>query len=128
MPRTATIGPATYKRVNELTKDGKPRTQAFAEVAQERGTSPGTVAANYYRTARSQGTTKPRAARPKTARRPSTTARKPQTRRAPARTSARLAAAPSGDLSALATQIGDLVQQLVRQVEARDQRLREVLR
>jgi hypothetical protein len=127
MPRTATIGPAVYQRVNELVAEGKTRTEAFAQVGQERGQQPGTVAANYYRAARSQGTTKPRRARAKTTRRASTSARKPQARRAPARASASQAAAPNGDLSALASQIGDLVQQLVRQVEERDRRLREVL-
>jgi septal ring-binding cell division protein DamX len=127
MPRTATIGPAVYKRVNELVGEGKNRTEAFATVAQERNMNAGTVAANFYRTARTQGTSKPRRARAKTTRPTATTTRKPQTRRAPARTSTSRAAAPNGDLSALAAQIGVLVQQLVRQVEERDRRLREVL-
>jgi hypothetical protein len=128
MPRTATIGPAVYQRVNELVAEGKTRTEAFAQVGQERRQQPGTVAANFYRTARSQGATKPRQGRrAKSTRRAVTTARKPQARRAPTRASARQAAAPNGDLSALAAQIGDLVQQLVRQVEERDRRLREVL-
>jgi hypothetical protein len=128
MPRTATIGPAVFKRVNELVGEGKNRTEAFQTVAQERGMNAGTVAANYYRTARSQSATKPRRARAKTTRGTATSARKPQARRTPGRTTASQAAAPNGDLSALATQIGDLVQQLVRQVEERDQRLRELLR
>jgi hypothetical protein len=127
MPRTATIGPAVYKRVNELVAEGKNRTEAFATVAQERKMNAGTVAANFYRTARTQGTSKPRRARAKTTRRTATTARKPQTRRAPARTSSGSAATPNGDLGSLAAQIGVLVQQLVRQVEERDRRLRELL-
>ena len=128
MPRTATIGPAVYKRVNELVGEGKTRTEAFKTVAQERGMNAGTVSANYYRTARTQGTTKPRRARAQSTRRPTTSARKPQTRRARTRSSSSAASAPNGDLSALAARIGDLVQQLVRQVEERDQRLRELLR
>jgi hypothetical protein len=127
MPRTATIGPAVYKRLTELTAAGKNRTEAFQIVAQERSMNPGTVSANYYRTARGQGTTKPRRARAKTTRRATTTATKPQARRAPVHTSASRAPVPTGDLSALATQIGDLVQRLVRQVAERDRRMRELL-
>jgi hypothetical protein len=63
MPRTATIGPAVYRRVTELVAEGKNRTEAFQTVAQERSMNPGTVAANYYRTARSSGGT---TRRPKT--------------------------------------------------------------
>ena len=54
MPRKASIGPAVYQRVNELATEGKSRTEAFEQVGQERGMNAGTVAANYYRTARSQ--------------------------------------------------------------------------
>jgi hypothetical protein len=123
MPRTATIGPAVYKRVNELVGEGKNRTEAFQAVAQERSMNPGTVAANFYRTARSEGgTTK----RPKTrARKAATT-----TRRTRATTASRgRASQPKADtdLTTMANQISDLVQQLVRQVEERDRRLREVL-
>jgi hypothetical protein len=130
MPRTATIGPAVYQRVNELVGEGKTRTEAFAAVAQERSMNAGTVAANFYRTARSQGGT---TQRPKTrARKASTTGRSrtTTTTRRP-RTQARRRAAATAksdtDLTTLANQIGDLVQQLVRQVEERDRRLREVL-
>lgn len=122
MPRTATIGPAVYKRVNELVGEGKNRTEAFQVVASERSMNQGTVAANYYRTARSEGGT---SRRPKTrARKASTITRKP---RAQARDRASAPARTDGDLGALANQISDLVQQLVRQVEERDRRLREVL-
>jgi hypothetical protein len=123
MPRTATIGPAVYKRVNELVGDGQNRTEAFQTVAQERRMNPGTVAANYYRTARSEGGT---TRRPKTrAQNGSTTTTRTRTE-APRR---RAATQPKTDtdLTTLANQIGDLVQQLVRQVEERDRRLREVL-
>jgi hypothetical protein len=127
MPRTATIGPAVYQRVDELVGEGKNRTEAFAQVGQERGQQPGTVAANYYRTARSQGgTTK----RPKTRARKATTLRGSTTTSRPrgqARRRASVPATADSDLGALANQIGDLVQQLVRQVEERDRRLREVV-
>jgi hypothetical protein len=38
--RTATIGPAVYKRVTELTAEGKNRREAFQTVAQEKGVNP----------------------------------------------------------------------------------------
>jgi len=122
MPRTATIGPAVYQRVNELTTEGKNRTEAFQAVAEERSMNPGTVAANYYRVARSTGAS---TRRPKTrARKATTTTRKPG---APAKARAAAPAKSDTDLARLADQIGDLVQQLVRTVEERDRRIREVL-
>lgn len=119
MPRTATIGPAVYKRVNELTAEGKNRTEAFQTVAQERSMNPGTVSANYYRVARSEGGTK----------RPKTRARKATTARATRRPAARVASQPKADteLNKLANQISDLVQQLVSQVEERDRRIRALI-
>jgi hypothetical protein len=123
MPRTAAIGPAVYQRVNELVGEGQNRTEAFQTVAQERSMRPGTVAADYYRTARSEGgTTK----RPKTrARKAATTTRRTRTTAA----SRGRASQPKADtdLTTMANQISDLVQQLVRSVEERDRRLREVL-
>jgi HAMP domain-containing protein len=135
MPRPATIGPAIYQRVNELVGEGKTRTEAFAQVGQERGQPPGTVAANYYRTARGEGRTARSRGAAKTGLRraasvvvaPSTIARPTRARRSPTRASTTRPALPEGDLSALAAQIGDLVQQLVRQVEERDRRLRDLV-
>jgi hypothetical protein len=125
MPRTATIGPAVYKRVTELTAEGQNRTEAFQTVAQERSMNPGTVSANYYRVAPSQGgTTK----RPKTrARKATATATRKTTRTKAPRGRAATQPKADTDLITLANQIGDLVQQLVRQVEERDRRIREVL-
>jgi hypothetical protein len=125
MPRTAAIGPAVYQRVNELVGEGQNRTDAFQTVAQERSMRPGTVAANYYRTARSEGGAK----RSKTRARKATT-RKATARRPRSQTASRgRASQPTtdADLTTMANQISDLVQQLVRQVEERDRRLREVL-
>jgi hypothetical protein len=123
MPRTATIGPAVYKRVNELTAEGRNRTEAFQTVAQERSMNPGTVSANYYRTARSDGETTKRPK--KRARNASTTTTRTRTE-APRR---RAATQPKTDtdLTTLANQIGDLMEQLLRQVEERDRRLRELV-
>jgi hypothetical protein len=121
MPRKATIGPAVYERVNELVADGRSRTEAFAQIAQERSSRPGTIAANYYRTARSQGASG--------GRRRSTRARRPTAARPRATSAAtrQTASVGDGDIGKLANQISDLVQQLVRQVQERDQRIRELL-
>lgn len=122
MPRKATIGPAVYERVNELVGEGKSRTEAFAQIAQERSSRPGTIAANYYRTARSQGASGGGRRRSTGTRRSS--ASRSRRSSASARQAARV---HDGDIGRLANQISDLVQQLVRQVQERDQRIRELL-
>jgi len=130
MPRKATIGPAVYQRVNELVAEGKTRTEAFAQVGQERGQRPGTVSANYYRTARSDGA----ASSPhhRAARSTPTTSRSPRrgahTTPAAARTTASIrSTGHDGELAALATQIATLTQQLVTQIQERDAKLRELI-
>jgi hypothetical protein len=126
MPRTATIGPEIYERVNALVGEGKSRTEAFAQVGQERNSRPGTVAANYYRVARAQGQTSGRRRGTGTrARRGRATASAPAARQR-TRTAAR-ASDGNGDIRQIAQQIADLTQQLVRQVEARDQQIRDLL-
>jgi hypothetical protein len=121
MPRKATIGPAVYERVNQLVAEGKTRTEAFTQIAEERSSRPGTIAANYYRTARSQGGAVGGRRRAPRARRATAA---PRARQASVASAARAA---DGDIGALATQISDLVQQLVAQVQERDRRLRELL-
>jgi hypothetical protein len=119
MPRKATIGPAVYERVNQLVGEGKTRTEAFTQIAGERSSRPGTIAANYYRTARSQSSS--------SGRRRATRTRRTSTAARPAAAAASASRAADGDIGALATQISDLVQQLVAQVQERDRRLRELL-
>jgi hypothetical protein len=100
MARTATIGPEIFERANTLVAEGRTRTEAFAQIGQERGSSPGTVAANYYRVARAQGQ---------------------------GRAKRRAADNGSGDIRQIAQQIADLTQQLVRQVEERDKKIRSLI-
>ena len=130
MPRTATIGPAIYQRVNELIGEGKNRTEAFAQVAQERGQQAGTVAANYYRTARSQGETR-RTAKNGRRRRAKAGTRKPaQTASPQSRAQATIRAQSTSDhedITQIATQIATLTQQLIKQIQDRDARLRALL-
>jgi hypothetical protein len=124
MPRKATIGPEVYARVNELVGQGKNRTEAFAAVAEERRQRAGTVAANYYRTARSQGVA---------GRRQKRTAKAGPARATPTRRTAphrqATASRPSNqdDLTAIAAQIATLTQELVSQIQARDAKLRALL-
>jgi hypothetical protein len=124
MPRKATIGPAVYERVNQLVAEGKTRTEAFTQIAQERSSRPGTIAANYYRTARAQPSAGGGRRRSTRTRRASAPGSASAATAAPAR---RPASSGEGDIGALANQISDLVAQLVRQVQERDQRLRELL-
>ena len=67
----------TFEQVEALVKQGKSKTDAFAQVASDTGRNTGTVSANYYRVARANGVVKPRRRR-----RASTTAtsRTPRTR------------------------------------------------
>jgi hypothetical protein len=126
MARTATIGPAIYERVGKLVAGGKTRTEAFAEVAKERKSSPGTVAANYYRVARQEGEGRKQTAKRgrAAARRRSATQRgiyAAQQGRGNGR------AGSDGDLASLAREIRDLTQELVRRVEERDRAIRRIL-
>ena len=127
MPRTATIGPAIFEQVNKLVADGKSRTEAFTQIARERKSHPGTVSANYYRVARQQGQDRKRsaAATPRAGgRKPSATQPRvssAQRGRHNGRTSS------DGDLASLAKHIAGLTQELVRRVEERDRRIRELV-
>ena len=60
MPRDGSIGKETFEQVEALVKQGKSKTEAFAQVASDTGRNTGTVSANYYRVARANGVVKPR--------------------------------------------------------------------
>lgn len=126
MPRPATIGPEIYERVNTLMAEGKTRTEAFAQVGEERGSRAGTVAANYYRVARANAKPGTRAKRTSSRGRSAKTSAAASTRQRRARTTSR-AATTDGDIGQIAQQIAELTQQLVRQVKERDDQLRKIL-
>ncbi len=122
MARAATVGPEIFERANALVAGGKSRTEAFAQIGEERGSRPDTVAANYYRVARAEGKGLG-VRRPKRARGPRATTAvarpvRPQN-----------ASAPRGpaDISQVAQQITELTRQLVRQVEERDKKIRSLI-
>jgi methyl-accepting chemotaxis protein len=60
MPRNGSVGKETYEQVEALVKQGKSKTEAFAQISSETGRNIGTVSANYYRVSRANGTVKPR--------------------------------------------------------------------
>lgn len=65
MARDGSVGRATFARVEELTAEGKSKTDAFRQIAEETGKNSATVAAAYYRVAHANGTVKPRRRRRK---------------------------------------------------------------
>jgi hypothetical protein len=65
--RDGSVGRDTFDQVEVLVKEGKTKTEAFKQIADTNGQNSGTVAANYYRVARSSGAVKPRKARAKAA-------------------------------------------------------------
>lgn len=52
MPRSGEVGREVYEAVTQLTEAGTTRQEAFDQVAVQRGSKPGSVAANFYREAR----------------------------------------------------------------------------
>jgi hypothetical protein len=68
MPRDGSVSKEIFEQVEALTKQGNLKTQAFAQIAADTGRNPGTVAANYYRAARSNVTTSSRRRRKATPR------------------------------------------------------------
>jgi hypothetical protein len=67
VPRDGSVGKETFDQVEALLKQGKSKSEAFAQVASDSGKNAGTVSANYYRVARVNGTVKPRGRRRKAA-------------------------------------------------------------
>jgi hypothetical protein len=63
--RNGSVGRDTFDQVEALVKEDKTKTEAFKQIAGTTGKNSGTVAANFYRVARSSGAVKPRTARAK---------------------------------------------------------------
>jgi hypothetical protein len=118
MPRDGSVGKETFAKVEALTKKGKSKTEAFAQVASETGRNPGTVAANYYRVARANGTVKPRPTRRTTRSRTTDNARS-------VRRTARKSPA-NGSLDQLANDLVASVQALAAAVKAQDQEVADL--
>jgi hypothetical protein len=65
--RDGSVGRETFAAVEALVRQGKTKSEAFKQIAEDTGKNSGTVAAAYYRVARSNGTVKPRQRRVKVA-------------------------------------------------------------
>ena len=128
-PKRGELGPQIAAAVDAKTKTGMNRTQAFAAVAEERGSKPGAVAANYYRVQRKQN---PKALKPRSSRKrsqPSKTETRASTRptTAPARGSRSGASDGAVDIDKLAGDLVSAVNALASAVSAQ-QRETEQLR
>jgi len=117
MPRDGSVGNETFAKVEALTKNGKSKAEAFAQVASETGRNPSTVAANYYRVARANGTVTPRPKRRKAGR---ITGNPRSARRTARETPA------SGSLDQLTNDLIASVQALAAAVKAQDQEVAEL--
>ena len=109
MARDGSVGKETFAQVEALVKQGKSKTEAFAEIAAETGRNAGTVSANYYRVARASGSSKPRRKRAST---PARTVR-PRTTRATASSS-------GSDIDGLASDLVESVSALAEAVKRQD--------
>ena len=58
--RDGSVGRDTFEAVEALVKQGKSKTEAFAQIASDTGRNTGTVSASYYRVSRVNGAAKPR--------------------------------------------------------------------
>jgi hypothetical protein len=105
--RDGSVGRQTFQQVEALVDEGKTKTEAFKQVAAATGRKVGTVSANYYRVARTNGAGKPRGRRGK-----ASTATAPQGRRNGAHTVKEHRSVSTGK------SIDEVVGQLVASLEA----------
>jgi len=124
MARDGAVGKATFEQVEALTKQGKSKTEAFAQIASDTGRNRGTVAANYYRVARASGAVKPRKRRAK-ATKTASTSRTSTSRGAAARNGSDITSL-SNDLVKSVTALADAVKQQQAEVTALRVRLEGV--
>ncbi len=106
MPRDGSIGKETFEQVEAIVRQGKSKTEAFAQIASDTGRNTGTVSANYYRVARANGVVKSgrRASTKATSRTPRTRTQRTTPRRGPSHID-RLAADLVKSVTALADAI-----------------------
>jgi hypothetical protein len=114
MARVAVIGPEIYKRVGEVVAEGKTKSEAFSQVAVERGSSAGTVSANFYREARKAGTTRRN--------RREAAAKRPQPPRARAKTSA----AKPADIATLTRTLTQTAESLVAAIRSQEREMADL--
>jgi hypothetical protein len=102
-------------------KQGKTKSEAFKQIAEDTGKNSGTVAAAYYRVARAKGAVRPRQGRVKTS--PTSTTRQRQRGAANAR---QVAGASSASVDQVVGQLIANVRALTKAVRAKDAEMREL--
>jgi hypothetical protein len=117
MARDGSVGRETFEQVEALVKQGKSKSEAFAQIASDTGRNSGTVAANYYRVARATGAVKPRRRRAKAAPRAST-------RKVPAARSSR--PARNDNIDQITADLVRNVQALAEAVKTQDAEVKEL--
>jgi hypothetical protein len=117
--RDGSVGRETFAAVEALVKQGKSKSEAFKQVATDTGKNSGTVAANYYRVARTEGAVKPRRGR-----RATSVARESNTITAGRRR--RSAASNGTDISRLSADLVKSVQALADAVQAQGREVAEL--
>jgi methyl-accepting chemotaxis protein len=119
VPRDGSIGKETFDQVEALLKQGRSKTEAFAQIASDSGKNAGTVAANYYRVARANGSVKPRRRRRK-----ATTPARATTATASRR--ARQSSNGNGEIDRLTADLVSNVQALAKAMQAQSQEVSDL--
>ncbi len=116
MARDGSVGRETFEQVTALLKQGKSKSEAFAQIASDTGRNAGTVSANYYRIARATGAVKPRKRK--------TRASAVSTREAPTGRGRR--PARSGSVDAITADLVRNVQALTKAVQDQEREVKQL--
>ncbi len=120
--RDGSVGRETFAQVEALVKQGRNKSEAFKQVAEDTGRNTGTVAANYYRVARAGGTVKPHKARRK-----AVSSRSVSSRQAATQSATRgQAVTTSNGIDQIVGQLVESVQALAEAVKAQEAEVSEL--
>lgn len=122
MPRDGSVGKETFDQVEALLKQGKSKSEAFAQIASDSGKNAGTVAANYYRVARANGSMRPRRRRTSATKATS----RSTARRATGRRTDRQSSNGSGEIDRLTAELVSNVQALAKAMQAQSQEVSDL--
>lgn len=118
--RDGSVGRETFAAVQALVEQGKTKSEAFKQIAEDTGKNSGTVAAAFYRVARAEGAVGPRQRRVKTS--PTSATRRRQRGAA----NARQAGASSASVDQVVGQLIANVRALTKAVRAQDAEMRQL--
>jgi hypothetical protein len=123
--RDGSVGRETFEQVEALLKQGKNKSEAFKQIADDTGKNSGTVAANYYRVARASGGVKPRKRRAKAAPASAPRGRQRAAQSVSLRGGARTGNG-GGSVDQIAAQLVASVQALSEAIQAQDAEVRQL--